>query len=261
MSSKWGILVILLTFGCQGPKGDPGPQGPGGGVGGTGSGGATGGNGSGGSGGSGGGIPPVAVTCNPGAQYCDANRLWSCTRSGADATLYQDCNTAFGGSANNPFTCATTHCPYYTTTGVCCRPTKATCTWSLGGSVSLSGTVYPAGYEQLGTYCAPPTAPPANCASGDFSVQMFQPHAAACPPADDRVSLTIKRGTLTPGTSITLPNAGVSLIEYVSGKSCSSWTGAITWDADVPHWKVTFNATCSETSNTTTLTGTMSGEI
>src|SRR5258707_13341841 len=108
MSSKWGILVILLTIGCQGPKGDAGPPGP---VGGNGSSGMNGGNGTNGMNGMtpDGGVAPVAVNCAPATSFCDSNRVWTCTRSGADAVLTQDCATVVG-TTNNPTTCATTNC-------------------------------------------------------------------------------------------------------------------------------------------------------
>jgi hypothetical protein len=88
-------------------------------------------------------------------------------------------------------------------------------------------------------------------------------YSAACA-SYNSITLQLTRPMRTPGEVISLPDARASL--YLSGTdaagTCSSWTGTITWNSEVPSWGVTLNATCSETGKSgVRVVGSFSGDI
>ena len=54
--------------------------------------------------------PGSPTSCTPGEAFCEDNKLWFCTYSGADAYGGGDCAVSYP-SATNPGVCTTTGCP------------------------------------------------------------------------------------------------------------------------------------------------------
>jgi len=204
-------FILLLVLGCsspstrgeQGPAGPTGPQGPQGIQGPA-------------------GTANTGISCTANANFCDGSTLYRCTKSGADATLIQDCT---GGSANNPMSCTVAGCVL----------AKPTCSYALSAP-SLSGS-------------GPECFPPLDCTDSDLIAELVL-NSTVCPGVNSQVTITLHRASISPGQTVTLPSAGASLQFYQSSNgtttTCFSWTGSVTWDRDVPSWKTTINATCSE---------------
>lgn len=252
------VLVGLIITGCPGPQGPPGPPGMPGTPGTNGTNGANGSNPD-------GGLVGTTTSCTPAQSFCEGNRLWTCTKSGADATGGQDCTGQ--STANNPYICSTTNCPYYFNTGACCRPTKATCNWNITGPTNLTGMLFGTFGPTQGYSCSTPTAIPPSCTPtvGTFYVNISSVHASACPPANDGIYVNIDRTKATVGQTITLPATGVNVFYTTANdttKSCSAWTGTVTWNSDVPSYKVTLSLTCSEQGKTgVSVSGTIQGDV
>ncbi|RKH00232.1 collagen-like protein [Corallococcus carmarthensis] len=229
-------MVAACTEGAAGPPGPQGPPGPAGGPPGPqGSAGPQGPQGLQGPMGPPGG--QGAALCTPAMMFCEGNKLWSCTKTGTDAALLSDC---VGGSATNPYGCFSDNCAPGSSS--CCRQEKASCRWSFS-SPATSGTffTYAAGKD----YCALPTP----CQEvGTFQVGVLaDPNAQQCGQRTfTQLSIGIKRPLATPGAVIQLPDSRVSLYFSGSANTCSSWTGTIRWNSDVPSYNVSVDATCSE---------------
>ncbi|WP_158501666.1 collagen-like protein [Vitiosangium sp. GDMCC 1.1324] len=193
--------------------------------------------------------------CTPGASFCEGSKLWACTKTGTDAVLTTECT---GGSTTNPVGCFTTQC--LPGSPGCCRTTKPTCRWNLTNP-AMSGSYFL--YDPEQPYCTVTS----QCAEDNAFALQLRPDAGGvvCPkPTYYQISLSLKRPMTTPGEVISLPNSRVylSLSSYDSTKSCSTWTGTVTWNSDVPSWSVTFDATCSETGKSSIrFTGTFSGDL
>lgn len=250
-----GLAACTAGTGPQGPQGPPGPQGPAGPAGGPpgpqGPKGDTGPQGPPGPQGPAGSLGPQI--CAPGKPFCAGNTLWYCTKSGADAVLPSDCT---GGTANNPTGCFPTGCP--PGAAGCCRPSKETCRWAFT-SPSTSGGVYSATTAPGGGYCA---APP-SCAQDAFTLVVYPTlGAVTCPAKTTYISLQVTRPLPPLGQAVTLPDSRVSLSLSDSGTSCYSWTGTLTVTSDVPSWRVSVNATCSETGKSSIrLVGSANGDV
>ncbi len=254
-STVRSILVLLsccvfVACSSEGPEGPPGPQGPAGPQGAQGPTGPQGPKGDPG--------PPGTDTpamCTPGAFFCEENRLWACTKSGTDAAPEARCT---GGSANNPIGCFTTNC--VPGDEACCRPTKPVCEWSFT-SPANSGAYY-AGSPPGALFCTPPS----GCTDDlTFTAYLSRNTTLACSGAGlDYLFLNIDRTQASAGQTFTLPDERVQLTLNSARRthSCIRWTGSVTWNADVPSWRVTFNATCGETGKgDIRLVGTWSGDI
>lgn len=224
-------LVAVLVSGCMaGPVGPEGPQGPTGPeglparlAGAEPDGGLTGG----------------AVDCTPGALFCDGGKLWSCTRSGADAVVSADC--ALAGSSNNPGVCSTAGCP--AGQAACCTRSKATCAADLlvGGVAATSPS------------CVQPEPPTGACSETAFTARILSSAADTC----GQRWLTVSSRRPMPSSVVTMPVDGVS----VDGFGCSDWTGSIAL-TDAPNWRVEMNLTCSFGLKAgLTLVGSVSGAL
>lgn len=223
--------------GPQGPQGPQGPAGPAGPKGDPGPAGSLG--------------PPI---CTPGAFFCEDSTLWACTKSGADAVREASCA---GGSATNPTGCFTTAC--VPGDAACCRPTKPVCQWSFTNPAS-TGTYY-AGNVPGELFCTPPS----GCAEDtNFTTVLFRGAELACSPEVlDYLYVSVDRSQATPGQVFNLPDARVTLLLNTTKRTggCSQWTGTVTWNAEIPTWRLTFDTTCSESGKGhIRLTGTWSGD-
>jgi hypothetical protein len=155
--------------------------------------------------------------------------------------------------------CFTDKCPPGST--ACCRQTKSPCRWNLT-TPALSGEYF--NYALGQPYCALFS----TCA-GDPSLDLtFYPSygSTTCPATTPftYASLSLTRPMTASGEVITLPNSRVRLVlvNSDSTKTCTQWTGTVTWGSDVPSWSVTLNVTCSETGKSgIRLVGTFSGEL
>jgi hypothetical protein len=222
--------------GIQGPKGDTGPAGPMGPAGES---------------------PQV---CTPGESFCEGTKLWACTRSGTDAVLTRGCS---GGTATNSIGCYATQCLGGAT--ACCRGEKASCRWNFthpatSKEVFLSTTTLAMAGEG---HCQVPSACGTN---GDFSTFfMVMADGSTCGAAFSSVSFGIRRPIPAPNYVYTLPDARVwslALSAPDAANGCSKWTGTLTWNSDAPSWKLSVDATCSETGKGhIKLVGTYSGEL
>jgi hypothetical protein len=209
----------------------------------------------------------TATTCQPGARFCDGTGVWECSRVGLDAVLVNDCGPGnYNSSANNPFECSTTHCAPYDY-GACCNSRKAVCTWNLTSPLSSTGSSYanssvtPRCYSSAGSVCA---------GTGQFYMYWSDQDSSVCQPSSRTIYLYLNRATLPAGFPkvITLPNAGVNLYHYgyTNGasdgtKTCSAWTGTVTWTSDAPTWSATINATCNPTTIAVAVQGTFNGDL
>jgi collagen triple helix repeat protein len=218
--------------GPQGPQGPPGPQGPQGLPGSSG-----------------------AAICSPGVNFCEGTKVWTCTKTGTDAALAGTCE---GGSQANPIGCFTDHClPGQT---ACCRNTKPLCRVNLTVP-AVQKDIYQ--YIPGDEYCYAPS----GCTQDTyFSVLYhFNPAGTSCSPtAINSLQVSLKRPLSAPGQVFTLPSPSVTLVQSASDptKSCSSWTGSVTWNSEVPSWSVTLNATCSEAGKSDIrFVGTINGDI
>ena len=266
MRSVLAIAPVLVLIGCQGPKGDPGPMGV---AGPSGMNGKDGTNGAAGEPGNtpDGGVPPTTTSCSPTQAFCEGSRLWFCTKSGADAYGGGDCTVIYGtaSTARNPYICSATGCS--PGQSACCRPTSSTCDWNLGGTFATTGSNLT---PVAGTSCNPPLAVPTACPAnvGTFTSYVIQTQAPAanmCVATTNFFQFTIPRTMLAAGQTVTMPQAGVN-VQLTSTsdptKTCSAWTGTMTWNSDVPNWSITFGLTCSEATKTgVTVTGTMHGTL
>jgi hypothetical protein len=236
----WPLSVLLLA-GCSSASASSANGGSG--------------NGSSSGGGADGGVQGAGsvVTCTPNQPFCDGNALWQCTRSGQDAVNGTDCTSLSNlGTASNPAGCFTTLCP--SGQPACCRLSKAACVWELTtpAATGTSASAAPA----LG--CSGPT----SCASDAFSVFLGGAQAT-CPSSSLLVEATFARSVFAVGQAISFPPANpanASVAFESSVQTCFSWTGTLTWNADVPNWEVTFDLTCSEAGKSAIqIVGTMSG--
>jgi hypothetical protein len=87
--------------------------------------------------------------------------------------------------------------------------------------------------------------------------------ADSCAPATS-LYVSLPRPTSIPHV-FTLPDPTVEITSDGFGatdggsENCSAWTGTVTWSADVPNWKVTFDITCSNSWNHGSVIGTLQG--
>ncbi|MFP2959423.1 hypothetical protein ACLEPN_16680 [Myxococcus sp. 1LA] len=118
--------------------------------------------------------------------------------------------------------------------------------------ISSTGSVYEntvGGSVTSGnSYCYAPT----TCLSTElFSVQMGVTgnESVTCGAVFSTLVVRLTRPLTTPGQTFTLPSSRASIYLYADRSSgqCSTWTGTVTWHSDVPAWRVSVNATCSET--------------
>jgi hypothetical protein len=164
-----------------------------------------------------------------------------------------------GGSANNPISCSTTNCP--PGDAACCRPDKPLCTWNFTSPAS-QGSYY-SGFLPGQLYCAPPDA----CdRTTNFDVLLNRPTSPqACTSSPvDYLFIRLPRPMPSGGRVFSLPTGGVSLLLNITDatRSCSNWTGSLTWHSDVPSWRVTLDATCTEVGKShIRLIGTVRGEL
>jgi hypothetical protein len=184
---------------------------------------------------------PVASSCAPATDFCDAGRIWMCTRSGSDASLLQVCSASE--------VCATTECP--AGRAACCRRSKPACVAALTAPSTINATAYGTAPGADGSTCVALT----GC--NDFTVGWFgPPTAAACGTSSDYVYIRIPRPWVAAP-----PLNSVSVNYQGKAGSCAAWTGSISWQSDVPSWKVTLNLTCSETNKSgIKLIGVFSGD-
>ncbi len=226
------------------------------------------------------GGPGPVINCTPGETTCEGGKLWSCNKSGHDATVAGDCLdscpsapascqgndrvycsgtgqaaykqncSAYSTSATNPAICATDHCASNWSDGVCCRSQFPQCKWAFTTPVAISG-------EDYASSCG--TVSP--CAGTPFSIY-FSRATQTCPDRSYTARLTVDLDAVNPGDTVTLPNAAVTLDSYGNGVDCDTWTGTVTWVSDPPAWKMTLNTVCSETGESThTVVGSLSGTL
>ncbi|WP_239470949.1 hypothetical protein [Archangium violaceum] len=168
-------------------------------------------------------------------------------------------NNCTGASTTNPMGCFSDHCATGST--ACCRPTKPTCSWSFTNP-ALSGSNYSYAIEGQ-PYCSATT----SCAQdANFTVVLYPNWGSTtCPSSTTNyIYLILKRPMTTPGERITLPDTRATLYlgNADSTKSCSAWTGTVTWNSEVPSWSVSLDATCSEAGKShIRLTGTFNGDF
>jgi hypothetical protein len=195
-------------------------------------------------------------SCTPYAQFCDGDKLVSCTRSGSDAALLQDC-AAVLATAANPEKCYDV-CPTGAG-GACCAYTSPYCTYSFTSPASASGTLY-ASYAPSATGYEQCVFTPGCAGTSSLSLILVRNHAA-CPSNLEETILSIDRSKVAVGQTVTLPSAtnAASVTYLTSGTSCSAWTGSVTFGADVPNWNVSINVTCSSAGNSTHVAGTFTG--
>ncbi|NNC07315.1 collagen-like protein [Corallococcus exiguus] len=196
-----------------------------------------------------------AVVCEPGRAFCDGAHLFSCSRSGRDAFSLGACA---GGSDNNPVGCFTTDCSGGAT--ACCRPAKATCDWSFT-SPAISGQTYVFDEKRdKENYCVAPS----TCDQNSFTFYIAPPKTTgSCPEMVGRsVHVIIGRPLPLAGQVVTLPDSRVIIHSGSATIACSAWRGTLIVHSDVPSWRVSIDATCSNPgSSDIRIVGSASGDV
>ncbi|NPC70060.1 collagen-like protein [Corallococcus exiguus] len=195
------------------------------------------------------------VVCEPGRTFCDGAHLFSCSRSGRDAFSLGACA---GGSESNPVGCFTSDCPGGAT--ACCRPAKATCDWSFT-SPAISGQTYAFDEKRdKENYCVAPS----TCDQNSFTFYIAPPKTTgSCPEMVGRsVHVIIGRPLPLAGQVVTLPDSRVIIHSGSATTACSAWRGTLIVHSDVPSWRVSIDATCSNPgSSDIRIVGTASGDV
>lgn len=253
------VLILGLWSACgvegpPGPAGIPGPAGPPGPMGTM-------------------GLPGSGsmISCEPGKTFCDNAKIWSCTKSGTDASLTMDCATdlgpANGNTVTNPYSCYTSSCPaigYGSKPGpACCRKTKHICTASFATNPGLD----------FSTYWSPDDG---SCGIGGGSgcyqtgVPVFAVNRMMGA-EQVKVSLwffadKIKVGqvvSLADLSSLPMACNGMQQVSVTSGgRTCSNWSGNVTWTADKPSFDVSLDLACRDMDKSDMkLKGTFKGDI
>jgi hypothetical protein len=199
-----------------------------------------------------GGVAPTTVNCTPGQSFCTGTHLATCTLSGADAVLGDDC--AAQGSATNPASCATTGCP--AGQAACCRRQNPLSTWSFSqpaesGQAYLTNTTAGNVWISVGTTCV---GSGLKLQSADLIRSL-----STCPSNAFNVLAEFDRTMISSGTSYPLPTTGITFAATVGTVSCYQWSGTIEITADLPNWSLNINATCTTASTTLSIIGTMGG--
>ncbi len=184
----------------------------------------------------------AALSGTPGASFCEGDKLWTYTKSGRDAVGGLDCTTV-NSSTTNPSGCFTSSCPAGQT--ACCRTTVPSCNWNLSVP-SLVGNSFAPGTAICG----------ATPGCSFFNVQLLDNNPRVC--SSSQLSLTLPRPWT--GQVFHLPAPGVTLSLISGSSTCVNWTGTVTWNADVPAWRVTLDAHCSDAGSTLAVVGTISGQ-
>ena len=230
------VATLALAGACAGGTSLEGPPGPAGGPGETFGAGGT------------------ETGCDAGALFCSGAGLWRCSRSGLGAVLVSDCAarglTTNAGVCTGDQRCAPGE-------AACCAYERPSCAWNVISPVSAQGQAA-GGTAPASSSCFPPTAPvvvtPDAC--GVTGPQrppnpylFFSTTLSQCPARSASLFLGLDRASLAPGpTPIALPSTGASLTASDGSSSLARVTcsGSVTWHADLPSWRVTLNATCTD---------------
>ncbi|MFP2926438.1 collagen-like protein [Pyxidicoccus sp. 3LG] len=198
--------------------------------------------------------------CTPGETFCEGEKLWACTRSGSDAVLRDTCS---GGSANNPVGCFAGNC--LSGNAACCRREKPACSWNFTHPAT-TGADYDSDNNLVKPGAMACVGPSACATDSQFQAYVGAYYASelACGATFSSINVTLTRPLPVPGQVFTLPHAQVTslwLLTPQSERSCSRWTGTLTWHSEVPTWSVSVDATCSEAGKGhIRLVGTLSGD-
>lgn len=200
--------------------------------------------------------PGNPAACTPSESFCEGSRIWSCTYSGKDAVFGTDCATQ--GTANNPGTCLTMNCS--AGAKACCGRQKLL--WKGNFTQpSLVGASYGGSYETGGLYLSIGK----SCGSGSsqvlVSAAIGRPTTACGSSNLLQIAAIFDRTKITAiGANLPFPTDGMNLYATIGDVTCSTWTGTMKIDSDLPNWSVTINATCSEAGKgSVKVVGTMSG--
>jgi len=179
----------------------------------------------------------TGIMCTPDVQFCEGNKLYSCTKSGMDALGGYDCtDPGQGGTATNPTLCAMDKCPPGTK-GACCRRQKPTCSYAVTQPLASSGDAWT--NTTSGFYCSGSS----GCTNKSWTWAKLA--TTTCGTDGASVFLNITTAAFPFGTTVTLPASGVSLSASNAGLACSTWTGTVQI-TDGATSTATVNATCSE---------------
>lgn len=181
------------------------------------------------------------LSCTADELFCDGTKVFTCTHSGTDSVNSGDCNA--GQSTTNPGTCVTTGC--YAGATACCGHQKNYEQWAFTAPYAESG------FKNTGYEGNSSASVSVSCGAVSANHAYNRPSGPSCGGGTDNtyIDLGMQKG-FTPGQTVTLPNAAVTLSyeDIVSGAVtiCSQWTVTVTWNSDVPSPMVTINATCSQ---------------
>jgi hypothetical protein len=183
------------------------------------------------------GALPSAISCTAGAAMCVGDQLGSCTLSGHDAVLLQDCRAT--GTATNPGRCATAGCA--AGASACCARADEPCAYAISTpTVDNSGT----------SSCIPPTTTlNPSCGTLNF-IALGTPTASpnVCSADSFEFAGTIDRSKHVAGATFSpVTTDSFLFVQSVLGvaRSCFNWTGTVNWVSDVPAWRVEVDLTCS----------------
>ena len=65
---------------------------------------------------------------------------------------------------------------------------------------------------------------------------------------DWRVVITLPRSTHRIGDTISLDGTQATMLLQTARVACVEWSGAVTWQSDLPSWSASVDATCSDGS-------------
>jgi hypothetical protein len=235
------LLAALVLVACQGAIGPQGPPGPPGSVVYPEAGQIP-----------DGGVAPQPVTCPPATDFCVGSRIATCTLSGADAVVGQDC--AAQGSMTNPASCVTSGCPAGQT--ACCRQMMPVWTWNFTHP-AVAGSTYVKSYDSVYLVNS------GTCVGSTLGLEFAWLLRAqtTCPSDAISISVNLDRVKVAVGSPVMLTPStnGASLSATVGGVNCSQWSGTVTLHSDLPNWSVSINANCTVAGTTLAVMGTMSG--
>jgi hypothetical protein len=171
--------------------------------------------------------------CEAGALYCaSASELARCTLTGSDAVVVRDC----GAGAE----CATSGCAEGA--AACCRSSKPRAHWEMT-SPAVTGEAFDGRPVDGVTVHAV-----AGCGAGGIglSYATLDRPLSRCPSDALNIRAQFDQVLIGVGETLALPNFGANLYATIGGRLCSSWTGTMRLDSDLPNWSVSIDATCTE---------------
>jgi hypothetical protein len=190
-----------------------------------------------------------------------------CSKAGTDASRWSDCQDLgpnAGNTVTNPFSCFTKTCPGTPASWgtICCRHTKPICVASVSSNPAFNLSLY---FSEDDRSCSLGTG--GGCHQNGVPVFAFANKTAQ---DSVKINLWLFPDKVMPGAKVDiailsqLPAecAGMQQVSLTQGgKTCTSWSGIVTFKAPVPSFSVVLDLKCTEMGKTDlALAGTFTGD-